>query len=82
MTIGIPCNPCTNGTCGNCVGVKLESSGFIRDAKDHCSCANNGHSNQKVRDMPNTTMLGSKKDTEPAHLKEAQGNFDDFGENE
>jgi len=82
MTVGFPCNPCANGTCGNCVAVKLETRGYIQNAKDHCSCANNGHSNSISKETPNESVFGSKKDTEPAHPREILGNPNDFGENE
>jgi len=79
---GIPCNSCSNGTCGNCVAVKLETMGFIHSAKYHCSCANNGHSNNTSKELPNKTVFSSKKDTEPAHLREVQDNSDEFGSDE
>jgi len=68
--VGIPCNPCSNGICGNCVAVKLESVGFINRAKDHCSCANNGHTNKITKDLPHKNPFGSKKDTETTPSKE------------
>jgi len=77
MTLGIPCNSCDNGTCGNCVAEKLEGMGFIESAKYHCSCANNGHSNNKSKDLPNKTVFSSKKDTEPVHPREIQPDSDD-----
>jgi len=81
--INIPCNSCANGSCGSCVGDKLEIMGYIRSAKHHCSCANNGHSNNMSKKLPNKTILGSKKDTEPAHPKEVHTNSDDeYGEDE
>ncbi len=77
MTIGIPCNSCANGTCGNCAAERLETMNFIRSAKHHCSCANNGHSNSKSKDLPHKTAFSSKRDTDPAHPREIQGNSDD-----
>ena len=78
MTVGFSCNPCANGTCGNCVAAKLETRGYIQNAKDHCSCANNGHPNNISKKNLNDSIFGSKKDTEPAHHRETQENSDDF----
>jgi len=83
LTLGIKCNSYDNGICGNCVAEKSETLGFIRSAKYHCSCANNGHSNSKSKDLPNKTVFSSKIDTEPVHPRETLGNFDDnFGDDE
>jgi len=77
MTLGIPCNSCAHDTCGSCVAEKLEGMGFIQSAKYHCSCANKGHHNTKSQELPNKTVFSSKKDTDPAHPREIQGNTDD-----
>ncbi len=83
MTIGIPCNPCSNGFCGNCVGDKLQKMGFVRNASDHCSCADKGHTNVITKDLPNKTVFSKKKDTEPSHSREIQADTDDdFKDNE
>ena len=70
MTIGIPCNACSNGFCGNCVGDKLETMKFIESAKHHCSCANEGHPNSVTKNNTNKAVFSKKKDTEPAHARE------------
>jgi len=75
--IGIPCNGCSNGFCGNCVGEKLETMEFIESAKFHCSCANDGHPNRITKDRPHKTIFSKKKDDEPVHMREVQGNTDD-----
>jgi len=77
MTIGLPCNSCTNGICGNCVAEKSEDRGFIRSAKYHCACANKGHTNNKFKELPNKTVFSSKRDTEPVPSREIQADFDD-----
>jgi len=83
MTLGIPCNSCANGSCGNCVAEKSKTLGFIRSAKYHCSCANKGHSNSISKDLPNKTVFSSKRDVEPTHPRETLGNFNDnFEEDE
>lgn len=43
-----PCNACDNGKCGSCVSESLVSRGYIRNAHDHCGCAENGHKNKEV----------------------------------
>lgn len=78
MTLGIPCNACANGFCGSCSAVKLENTGFIRSAKYHCICANNGHTNKKSKDMPNKAIFSKKKDTDTHHPETS----DDFTEDE
>ena len=83
MAIEIPCNPCSNGTCGNCVAEKLETMKFINSAKYHCSCAHNGHTNQISKKLPNKTVFSSKKDAEPFHPREIQTDSDgDFRNDE
>jgi len=75
--IGIPCNSCANGFCGNCSAQKLENTGFIRSAKFHCICANSGHKNEKSKDMPNKAIFSKKKDEEPHSFGKIQGDADD-----
>lgn len=72
MSIGIACNPCSNGFCGNCVGEKLETTGFIHDAKFHCKCASDGHPNRVTKERPNKEIFSKKRDdyTPPAEIKE------------
>ena len=68
MTLGIPCNSCSNGSCGSCVAEKLETMGFIDSAKYHCSCANKGHHNNTSRELPHKTIFKSKtRDTDTHH---------------
>ncbi len=76
--IGLNCNSCSNGTCGNCVEEKLQTMGFIQNAKYHCLCASKGHSNNISKENPNKTILHSKKDTEPP--REAYEYSNDFWE--
>lgn len=58
-----PCNSCDNGSCGSCVAEKLESSGYIRSAKFHCGCAENGHNNTAELTRPKVkSMLGKQKE--------------------
>lgn len=62
-----PCNSCDNGACGSCVAEKLERDGYIRDAKTHCGCAENGHSNVTELKRPKVKSMFSKvKDEDPA----------------
>jgi len=82
MSIGIPCNACVNGWCGNCVAEKLEVAGFIESATFHCSCVNNGHPNRKTKDNLNKAIFSKQKDIEPAHLREIQSDTDDEFEDE
>lgn len=57
-----PCNSCDNGSCGSCVAENLECAGFIRSAKDHCGCAENGHNNTTELTRPKVkSMLGKQK---------------------
>lgn len=77
MTLGIPCNPCANGACGNCVADKLEIMGFIQNASFHCSCVNNGHKNKVSKELPNKAVFSKKRDTDPVHTREIQSDSDD-----
>lgn len=72
MTSGIPCNPCDNGICGNCVAERLVVTGFIENASDHCSCARDGHPNRVTKERPNKAVFSKKRDdyTPPAEIKE------------
>lgn len=72
MISRLPCNPCANITCGNCVAERLEQTGFIQNAKEHCSCAAKGHSSKIVsKELPNKAVFSKKKDdyTTPAEIK-------------
>lgn len=63
-----PCNACDNGKCGSCVAQALQTKGYIRNAADHCGCAENGHSNDEVLDeRPKVKSMLSKnqKEEEP-----------------
>lgn len=73
MNSGLPCNPCENGTCGNCVAEKLVVTGFIRSANDHCVCAADGHAEKIVtKELPNKAVFSKKKDDymPPAEIRE------------
>lgn len=57
----INCNPCENEKCGSCVADKLVGMGFIKDAGDHCGCAERGHKNEeKVIDRPKVKSMFTK----------------------
>lgn len=61
------CNRCASQHCGSCDAEKLESTGFIKSAGDHCVCASNGHDReQSKRELPKIkgNMFGKKKDDE------------------
>lgn len=64
--VGIPCNACVTIHCGECVADKLARNNWIKDARDHCSCAAKGHNSNatpmKQRNVK--SMLGSKRDTD------------------
>jgi len=60
----IPCNPCENEKCGSCVAEKLETQGHIRNAKDHCGCAERGHKNTVTSKLPKVKSMFSKQKQE------------------
>jgi len=68
-----PCNPCSNGICGNCVAERLVQIEFIQNAGDHCKCAADGHSDKIItKELPNKAVFSKKKDdyTPPAEIRE------------
>lgn len=65
--MGIPCSPCENGFCGNCVGDKSQSAGTIQNAKLHCVCAYEGHHNGNTKQNRNKDIFSSQRDTEEVH---------------
>jgi len=75
--IGIPCNACSNGFCGNCVGDKLETMEFIESAEFHCGCAKDGHPNSITKKNTNKNVFSSKKDTDEVHPRTIQSDTDD-----
>ena len=67
-----PCNPCDNGKCGSCVAERLVQMNFIRDASNHCGCAEKGHKNEEVLNRPKVKSMFSKvKDVDP-HVPEPE----------
>ena len=68
-----PCNSCDNGKCGSCVADSLVTRGYIRNASDHCGCAERGHKNKEVEvDRPGVKSMFSKvKDNDP-HIPEQE----------
>jgi len=66
-----PCNSCDNGKCGSCVAERLESQGYIRDAKIHCGCSENGHKNNLEITATVKSMFSKVKDVDP-HVEEPE----------
>lgn len=63
-----PCNSCDNGGCGSCVADRLERDGWIKNAGDHCGCAEKGHKENIVKlNRPKVKSMFSKtkEETEP-----------------
>ncbi len=58
------CNPCENGSCGSCVGERLQMLGHIRSAKFHCGCAETGHKNTVTSKLPKVKSMFSKQKEE------------------
>ncbi len=58
------CNQCEQNNHLGCPASKLESSGFLNNAGDHCKCAADGHqSPQSDREIPKLkSMLGRQKE--------------------
>ena len=57
-----PCNSCEAGNCGSCIADRLERDGYLRNAKDHCGCAEFGHKNTITSNRPKVkSMLGMQK---------------------
>lgn len=57
------CNQCEQNNHHGCPAENLASRGFVRDARDHCLCAYNGHeSEQTTKKIPKIkSMLGRQK---------------------
>lgn len=57
------CNQCEQNNHFGCPASKLESSGFVNNAGDHCKCAADGHqSPQTNKEIPKIkSMLGRQK---------------------
>lgn len=58
------CNQCQQNNHNGCPADNLASRGFVRDAGDHCACANEGHeSEQTTKEIPKIkSMLGRQKE--------------------
>ena len=69
----INCNPCEYGKCGSCVAENLATRGTIRNAGDHCGCAERGHKNEDtVTNRPKVkSMFTPVKDNDP-HIPEQE----------
>lgn len=80
MLVNSRCNQCQQGQCGRCPAEILVGKGFIRNAGDHCACANEGHHKPQSKKEPPKikSMLGRRTvEDEPAITRKVESNTDD-----